>query len=401
MHCKKLLTAPFLFFFMVFGLTVHADDSDSRSGKSANNWEIAILDEHGGHLALHDWYPHPKLVVGKSYRVVGKVPPRIWKQLGDHYLVLETRRTDDSDNWVAYKKIKVQANRHFDETFKVGKVLHSVRDYRVRVFPQDGEPDYQDPVGATALASPALTAVADSELRIRIFNETKSDWNLFLPTGSDDSQLEGYVDDNGKVVTKQCQTNCGNYDTVTERLNQGAYADLIYTNPPVGTAVGFYGERADGCLGKCDKYVINWAHKPNNNYTACADNMPGFASGENYYVRMTPRTFGSSLDLFIWGDNTPLCSAGLDNGWGNFWDNHPTLKNVAEVVAAVTAVAVLCVVAPEAVVVIGSGLEGAAGGEVVVETAEIGLEVGVADDAGYAIDPYTGNITTEFKYNRF
>ncbi len=279
--------------------------------------------------------------------------------------------------------------------------MRNVRDYRVRGFPSDGEPDEDDEAGGDTFASPTLTAVAESVLSIRIFNDSKADWNLTLPLGSDNSSLEGYVDDNGNVVTKQCQTDCGDYETVTERLNQGAYADVIYTNPPVGTAVGFYGERADGCLGDCDKYVINWAHKPNNKYTPCSDNMPGFASGENYYIRMTPRTFGSSLDLFIWGDNTPLCSAGLDNGWGNFWDDHPALKNVAEVVAAVAAVAILCVVAPEAVLVIGTGLQGALEGEVVVETAEIGLEVGVADDAGYALDPYTGQITTDFNYRRF
>ncbi len=395
MKCKKLLAAPLFFLLMFFGLSVHAA-GNSQSGKSDDGWEMTILDEHGERLALHEDYPYPRLVVGKSYRVVGKVPPKVWHQLRDHYLVLETRGTDESDDWVAHKKITVQGNRHFDETFKVGRELHSVKDFRVRVFPKDGEPGDEDPAGVDAPASPLLTAVADSELRIRIINDTKSDWNLFLPLGSEDSQLEGYVDDNGSVVTRQCQTDCGNYDTVTQRLNQDGYADLIYTNPPVGTAIGFYGERADGCLGNCDKYVINWAHKPNNKYTACSDKMPAFASGENYYVRMTPRALSSSVDLFIWGDNTPLCSAGLDNGWGNFWDNHPTLKNVAEVVAVLTAVAVICVVAPEAVMVIGTGLEGAIEGEVVVETAEIEMEVGVFDEqTGQTISPFTGQLTNE------
>lgn len=278
-----------------------------------------------------------KLVVGHEYEVRVKVPKRLQSVVKNQHFVLEASSTGAPENWNAHKKFKLGKKSKSKNTFTVPiSMLHN-HYFRLRTFPKDGE-------GAdTSFTSTPLMTTIDYLVNIQLINDSKHDLIFNVPLGG---TMSGEVDTNLYPVSN---TVTGQLETVPVRVNVGKTVTLKYTNPGLGTSFGWVVNRAD-CFLNCDNFVVNWAHTPNNNYTACVDQIPKLNSGQNHYVRVTPRTLSASMDLFIWGDQDPLCTAGLDNGWGNFWDNHPKLTRFAEVTAGVAAVSLIVLTFPEEVI---------------------------------------------------
>lgn len=269
----------------------------------------------------------PKLIAGKKYRVQGFLPEYISGQLSGDYVVLETKAAD-STTWNEHKTILIDG-KGINFFFTVPSHLRGDHEFRLRLSPKNAGSATSGTSEATPITGAALGATVSYEVSIQITNDTKDDLIFYVPLGG---SISGSADSNDNIVSS---TASGNLTSTPLRLNQGQTGTLTYTNPNF-TGFGWLVNRVK-CLGSCDNYVVNWGHTPNNNYTSCADQMPKLTSNQTTYVRVTPRTLSSSMDLFIWGDVDPQCTAGLDNAWGNFWDNHPKLTRFAEVAVATAA----------------------------------------------------------------
>ncbi len=355
---------------------------DTPKSLEDDGWHVKIIKPDGTAIplkSLEDGTAISKLVMNESLRVKGQIPESYSQYWGQH-VELQMKERIDPYQWTTIKHLKSDEFGAFDIPFVVSQKMLRPHYYRIALMdiPEGQSEEVTNLLGSENVSttttdlptSDTLTATGDFEFAIELINETKDDLNITIPTTG---SVTGQWDQEGQVTTNGVVA--GQVSTASIRINAGTKMRFIYSNPMPNQAVTWIAERADGCLGKCDQYVVNWDHKPSNKYTACVDQIPNFQSNQTHYVRITPRTFSSSMDLFIWGDNDPLCTAGLDNGWGNFWDNHRDLKIIAEVTAVVVGVTVLAVTCPECFGIMGDVLveEGS------VEAAELD-RIAVASD---------------------
>jgi hypothetical protein len=311
---------------LVAALAISLSNPTESLGKWDRDWVFSVSERDGTAVEL-DGIFH-RLVIGKQYRVRGRLPwdlrrsmARPWLpgpgRLTRDYVALESRDLDDSDpdSWTVLKKIRLKSDGSFDETFTPRKESFYEREFRLRFLGRSGEEE--GPTSPT-LVSGTLSATADVEFNVQIINDTSSNLIFSFPTN---------------------QVAEGSYETGSFTVDKNTSATFTWTNAPEGTVFDFSAQR-ESCFGACQTFASNWSHKPKKSYTPCSEGMPDFESGQTYYMRVTPQALTSGYDTFIWGETAPLCTGGLMTNVATWLDNHPAVKWTLITVTSVVAVVV-------------------------------------------------------------
>ena len=256
-----------------------------------------------------DGSTHLKVVIGKPYRLVGKAPPKWSADRPFTYLVLESQVDGSEDAWIASRKIALNGKRRFDHTFTFPSTVGR-RVWRMRVFNDDGEGTGAAP---PTVVSGLLSTESDYAFTVNLINATKSDLVIYYPVQ---------------------QIADGSYCEKSFLLNQGATATTTYTNPTFGSEstppitypqdseaqFTYWAERQNsGAI--TDKYAMRWNYTQKG-YNACSSDQANLklVSGETYYIRLTPRSFASGFDAYVWSEgslNIPVCSSAMLTNLGD------------------------------------------------------------------------------------
>lgn len=271
---------------------------------------------------------YAKLVIGKKYRVTGKVPLRLVATSFTH-LVLEHQAVGE-DTWDAIHKFKLPKKQRFDQTFTLPQRTHSRGHWRLRSFNDEGLEGTED---ALPVVSGLLGTDADIVVSINITNDAKDDLLIRYPTQ---------------------QLNNDTYCTSTITLPAGETATTTYTNPKDWGGMTWWATRVNAGL-IVDKYKMRWDHTVPG-YTACSTEAAGLQlqSGQVYNMRLTPRSLSSGFDAFVWGANFnfPVCSGGFLTNAGYDIADHTAqfietyLSDLGATVATI-GMAAMCAGAPE------------------------------------------------------
>ena len=261
----------------------------------------------------HAGQPMVGLVIGKRYKVRGRLPAGLRDTLAGKRLSLEAQSDGDAA-WTTVARFASDRDGRFLTGVRVPKRLFGVHKYRI-TSPRTT----RQSTAATALPGGTLPAVADSSFTLTFTNNTKTDLVFTFPTGQDPTS--------------------GQYGNGVVPVPQNTSQMLTYVNPIQNvTTVGFYAERLN-CVGSCSIYNANWDHAPNKKYTPCNTATPTFSSGSAYTIRVTPEFGTSGFDMFLLDESgNVICTGALSTKFSQWMGNHPVAKWAAIYLAADAAV---------------------------------------------------------------
>lgn len=258
-----------------------------------------------------------QLVVGKTYKVRGRLDRTLREDLADTSLMLQ-RKADDVGEWTPVVPLRAKRDGRLRARFEVPMSYFGKHTYRLV--------SSNDPGSETVTLGSTLPAVADSSFVLALTNNANRDLEFTFPTAQNPTTGE-YV--GGQVTVLNDET-----------------ATLTYVNPITDvTTVGFYAQRTSCVLG-CAKYNSNWDHTPNKRkYTPCSTAPPTFSSGSTHTIRVTPQLTTSGFDMFVLDEfGNVLCTGSLDTSFSEWIGDNPVLKwyyIYLEFDAAVNAVAMI------------------------------------------------------------
>ena len=266
----------------------------------------------------HAGRPMAGLVIGKRYKLRGRLPAGLRDTLAGKRLRLEAKSDGDAA-WTTVARFRSDRDGRFLTGFRVPKRLFGVHRYRITTTSAT-----RQVTASTALPGGTLPAVADSSFTLTITNNAKTDLVFTFPTAQDPTS--------------------GQYGNGNVAVPQNTSQQLEFVNPIQNvTTVGFYAVRLN-CFGSCSIYNANWDHAPNKKYKPCNSAPPTFSSGNAYTVRVTPQRGTSGFDMFLVDESgNVVCTGALSTKFSQWMGNHPVAKWAAIYLAADAAVNIVAI----------------------------------------------------------
>lgn len=254
------------------------------------------------------------VVVGKKYVLRGRVPAAYRTALAGKRLVVQVRSARGG-SWKYLAGFAARGDGRFAHGVRLPKALLGGRDFRIVAVDGAGLARR-----ATALPGGTLTATVNVAFWLSIHNDTSQDLVFNFPTW----------------------VNSGDYAEGAFPLPAGTTSTMQYVNAIADvTTIGGYAVRLN-CTFGCNKFLVNWDHAPNKNYTPCNTVMPTFASGSSYTLRVTPQAITSGYDTFLLdGSGNVICTGSLDTKVSIWFGNHPVAKWATVVLTVAAAVVVV------------------------------------------------------------